>query len=140
MNRNIKRYEQIPHTADIAARIYGKTIEELFVNAAFAMFDIISGGDQMPGSKKIIVQKESENIENLLVGWLNELLYVSYEKRSLLCDFKIILLNEKKIEAEVYLTDPADSTVKKEIKAATYYDVKIVKDNGRFIVDVVFDV
>ena len=31
----------MPHTADLAARIYGKDLPDLFANAAFAMFDMM---------------------------------------------------------------------------------------------------
>ena len=37
----MKPYEQVPHTADLAARIYGKTLDELFSNAALCMFDMM---------------------------------------------------------------------------------------------------
>jgi len=36
-----KRYEAVPHTADVAFIAYGDTLEEVFENAAFAMFDMV---------------------------------------------------------------------------------------------------
>ena len=32
------RYEQLEHTADVALRVYGGSLQELFTNAAYAMF------------------------------------------------------------------------------------------------------
>ncbi|GAG16189.1 unnamed protein product, partial [marine sediment metagenome] len=38
----MKRYEVIDHTADIGIKTYGKDLKELFVNAAYGMFDILA--------------------------------------------------------------------------------------------------
>ena len=37
----MKTYEIINHTADIGIKIYGRTKEVLFINAATAMFDVM---------------------------------------------------------------------------------------------------
>ena len=39
----MKRFEEIPHTADWSFRAFGKDIPELFENAAFAMFALQGG-------------------------------------------------------------------------------------------------
>ena len=40
-NRNEKFFEIIAHTADIGLKVYGKSIEALFVNAAKGLFVLI---------------------------------------------------------------------------------------------------
>ncbi|MCK4436526.1 archease, partial [bacterium] len=37
----MKKYETFDHTADLGIRVFGKTREELFANAGYAMFDIL---------------------------------------------------------------------------------------------------
>ena len=37
----MQRYKEIEHTADIGVEIYGATLEELFHNAGYALFDTI---------------------------------------------------------------------------------------------------
>ena len=32
-----KRFEEVPHTADLAIRVWGRDMAELFVNAAYGM-------------------------------------------------------------------------------------------------------
>ena len=76
----MRRYEQIPHTADIAIRAYGEDLDELFINAAFGMFDIIADLEGITASVHIDVNIEAPNREELLVSWLDELLYNYYIK------------------------------------------------------------
>ncbi|UCG94894.1 MAG: archease, partial [Candidatus Aerophobus sp.] len=38
----MKKYEFINHTADLGIRVWGESIEELFKNAAYSMFDTIA--------------------------------------------------------------------------------------------------
>ena len=35
----MKKYETFDHTADVGIRVFGRTVEEVFVNAAYALFD-----------------------------------------------------------------------------------------------------
>ena len=37
----MKKYEILPHPAELRLRIYGKTLEELFINAAFALAETL---------------------------------------------------------------------------------------------------
>ena len=38
----MKKYETIDHTADLGIRVLGRNRRELFVNAAYALFDLIT--------------------------------------------------------------------------------------------------
>ena len=39
----MRTYTLIDHTADLGIRVFGKTLEELFINAGFALFDLLVG-------------------------------------------------------------------------------------------------
>ena len=41
------KYRVFNHTADLGVEIYGKTVEELFVNAAFAIGDLMTDLQKM---------------------------------------------------------------------------------------------
>jgi len=136
------RYEQIPHTADIAAKIYGKDIPELFENAAFAMFDMMADMEGLAGGEEVKITLEAVDTEDLLVSWLNELLYLSYSKALLFHRFHISTLEKDKLLAEAtgQKLGPDKKRLNVEIKAATYHDVNIEKRDDRYEVTVVFDV
>ena len=67
----MKKYEFIEHTADIAIKAYGDTLEEAFAAAAEAMFDIITAGSEIEADKNISFAVESIDLEGLLVYFLS---------------------------------------------------------------------
>jgi len=87
----MKPYEQIPHTADIAVRVYGKDLKELFRNAAWGMFDIIADLEGLESSVSINIDLKAPQKEELLVSWLDELLYNFYTKDIIFFKFDIVL-------------------------------------------------
>lgn len=139
---NMKRYEQVPHTADLAAKIYGKTLEKLFENAAFSMFDMMANLEGLAQEEERKIELKAPDKESLLILWLNELLFSSYEEKVLYSDFSIEELTETRIKARVKgaKIDPSSPRMQKEIKAATYHDLKIGKTGKGFEVTVVFDI
>ena len=71
-----KPYELIDHTADIAIKAYGKSLSEAFENAAKAMFDIITDSSEIESVGQYDVELEAPDLEQLLVDWLSELLFI----------------------------------------------------------------
>ena len=138
----MKRYEQLPHTADIAVRAYGRDLKELFINAAFAMFDIIADLEGLKESVSIGVELEAPSREELLVAWLDELLYNFYTKSIIFFRFDIAFLNREKLSAKAYGRHIGENKnrLKTEIKAATYHDLNIRESDEGCSVDIVFDV
>jgi len=138
----MKRYEQFPHTADIGIRAYGKDLKELFENAAFAMFDTIA---DLEGLKTTITQDlklNAGNHEELLIAWLDELLYNFYTKQVIFSEFAIKELSEHGLIAKASgrPVGANRNRLKTEIKAATYADLKIMKIEGGYQVEIIFDV
>ena len=84
----MKRYEQFSHTADIGVRVFGRTLEELIENAAFAMFDIIADLDGLKGDIIRDFELTAPNYEELLISWLDELLYNFYTKGIIFYKYK----------------------------------------------------
>ena len=138
----MKRYEQFSHTADIGVRVYGKSLKELFENAAFAMFDIIADLENLSGDTLETFYLEAPGREELLVTWLDELLYSFYTKQLIFFKFQIDELDEKRLKATAFARPVGANRnrLKTEIKAATYSDLKIKKSGGRFEVEIIFDV
>ncbi len=138
----MKRYEIIPHTADIGIRVYGKDLKDLFKNAAYGMFDIIADLDGLTSSVTQSIEVKAPNKEELLVVWLDELLYNFYTKQIIFFDFKILELDDKRINAEAFGRNLGENRnrLKTEIKAVTYHELKIEEKKGGFTASVIFDV
>lgn len=70
------KFRTLDHTADIGIKAYGETLEKLFCNTALGMFSIITDLDKVKSSRNFYIQIKGEDKENLLIKWLNELLYL----------------------------------------------------------------
>ena len=138
----LKRYEQFSHTADIGVRIFGRTLKELFENAAFAMFDIIADLDGIKDGTPKKIELTAPNHEELLIACLDELLYNFYTKSIIFYKFEVRDLTEDLIKATAYgrPVEKNRNRLKTEIKAATYYNLKIIKKDDYYEVDIIFDV
>ena len=138
----MKKYEQIPHTADIAIRAYGADLKELFMNAAYGMFDIIADLDGLKKSITVNVKIEAASPEELLVSWLDELLYNFYTKEIIFYDFEMDSIGDGKLSAKAHgrYVSQNRNRLKTEIKAVTFHDLSIKKDKDGLSVDIVFDV
>ena len=137
-----KRYEQFSHTADIGVRVFGTTLKELFENAAFAMFDILADLDGINGEITQDFELTAPNYEELLISWLDELLYNFYTKKIIFFKFEVRELSQDLVRAKAYGRSVNDNRnrLKTEIKAATYYNLKIIKKDDYYEVAIVFDV
>ena len=137
----MKKFDIIEHTADTGIVAYGTELDEAFANAAYAMFTLIA---DLEGVKEVVcrqIEVEAGDRESLLVSWLNELLYLFDVEGIIFKRFKVTELSESSLKAEGYgeLIDKARHGLKAGVKAATYYMLRVEKDNG-YSVRVIFDV
>jgi len=138
----MKKYELIDHTADIGIKVRGKSVGELFENAAYAMFDLIADLNRVKKREVLEVEIEGEGMDELLADWLRELLYKFNGERHLLKDFKIEEIDQKSLKARVRgeKLDLSRHSLKMEIKAVTYYGLEIKRTSEGWQAQVIFDV
>ena len=142
-----KNFEIIEHTADTGIRAWGKTKQELFQNAAQGMFFLITGyplsGKKIKGRKSFQVQCQESGLENLLVSWLSDLLFLHHTKYMILTDFMIISLTGQSIQSEVSGVSNKEfpCSLAREIKAVTYHQLHIRKNRrGQWEATIIFDI
>ena len=141
----MKKYEEIEHTADLAVRVYGKTVEELFQNAAFAMMDLLIDLESVKEAKEIKLVFDAQDKESLIVKWLSEILYYVESEKMVFKKFKVKFSGENHIESDLKGEgfDSKKHDIKREIKAVTYHNLEIKhpsKDNPYWQADIIFDV
>jgi len=141
LNNYMPKYILIDHTADIGIDVFGTTIEELFTNAAFALFDIIADLSKVECKAEYSVKISGIDREQLLVIWLSELLYLHDVKYLLFKDFHITDMNENQLTASVWgeVFNDDKHVIKTEIKAVTYHGLSIVQENHQWKARVIFD-
>jgi SHS2 domain-containing protein len=138
----MKTYELIDHTADVGVKAYGKTISEAFENAAKGMFDIITDKSEIDNIGQYIIELEAPDLEQLLVDWLSDLLFLNSAKNLVFGFFKVDLdENKSKLSAKVFGEKFNISKHKAgaEIKAVTYHMLEVKKIKP-FYVKVLFDI
>jgi len=137
-----KRFEIVDHTADIGIKAYGGTLKELFENTALGMFNIIADLEGIKPSTEIKVEAEAIDKEELLIAWLEELLYNFYTKNIILSEFNITELTDTRLTAKAKgrFIGENRNRLKSEIKAATRHGLRIDKKNEKYEVEIIFDV
>lgn len=137
----LKNYELIEHTADIGIRVKGKDLKELFTKTALSMFDIIAEPNKAPVvSEKIEIKLKADSLEEIFVTWLNELLSLSATKEVVFSGFRIKKVDRKNLDAIALGSDIKNYRVNTEIKAATYYELKLEESKSGWEAEVIFDV
>jgi SHS2 domain-containing protein len=137
----MKRFEEIPHTADWSFRAYGRDLKELFENAAFAMFAMegASAPTEVAAQESVRqVQVSGIDYESLLVNWLSELLYLQESERETYHRFHIDSLSPTALSARVCGTP--NGKIDKLIKAVTYHNLRIESTRDGWEATVVVDV
>ena len=138
----MKTYELIDHTADVGIKAYGKTISEAFENAAKGMFDIITDNSEIESIGQYDIELKSDNLEQLLVDFLSELLYLNSANNIVFGFFKVdIDQKTNKLSAKVFgeKFDLSKHKVGSEIKAVTYHMLE-VNNKKPYHVQVLFDI
>ena len=84
------RVEVFDHTADLGLRVTASDLDDLFRTAAEGLFDVVTadrGGIEPREPEAATV--EADSLENLLVAWLNELIFRVETKRRLYGRFDV---------------------------------------------------
>jgi len=137
-----KAFEIIDHTADVGIVAYGANLEELFSNAALALFSLIIEPESIEEKLHRDLKVSSEDRDSLLVNWLNELIYVFDAEHILFRRFDIKTLSENMLQATCYgeSFDPMKHKIKIGVKAATYHMLTLEKNTGGYKARVIFDI
>ena len=134
------RFEELPHTADWAIRVFGADQAELYANAALAMYALQGSIDASGPTVEQFVEVAGADREDLLVRWLSALLWHT-ETRQLLCQHTTITgIGDTWLKAVV--TGRQTRSEMAHIKAVTYHDLIVeapVSPEDLWMATVVFD-
>jgi len=136
-----KDFEILDHTADVGIIAYGADLRQAFANAARGLFSLITELDDVEEVLHRDVELTASDEEDLLVEWLNELVYRFDTEGIIFKRFDISQLNNTHLKARSYgeKVDSSRHKLKTGVKAATYHMLKVDKNDG-FRVQVLFDI
>jgi len=135
-------WEHYSHPADMGIRGIGNTREKAFSQAALALTAVITNPDNVEPAKKVEIECEETDEEQLLFVWLNALLFEMGSKNMFFSKFEITL-NENRLQAKIW-GEKIDRQKHKpvvEVKAATYADLKVEQNKqGLWVAQCIVDV
>ena len=136
------RYKTFDHTADLGIEVYGEDQNQLFINAGFSLFDLLTEADTIEEKISLDLTVEGMNLEDLMVSWLRELLYLHQSERYLFRDFIIHEISEKLLRATLKgeKCDLQRHELIREIKAVTYHQIKVAYEKGKWVSRIVLDI
>jgi SHS2 domain-containing protein len=136
----VSPFQEIDHTADWALEVWAPTLEGLFVDAARGMYHLAGAepaAATAPGEPRLL-ELAADDAEALLVAWLQELLYLSETEGLVFDDLTLLALTPTHLRAEARGRPTAQPG--KAIKAVTFHNLSIRREDGRYRVVIVFDV
>ena len=136
------KYKLIDHTADFGIHVFGTDLNDLFTNAALAMFDQITIVKDLQPEKKLKIHVTGSDWSDLMVNWLRELLYLWTGKELLVKHIDIQTLSEYNLTATLRI-DPFKSdrhVITNDIKAVTYHQIQVNQVAKGWESRIIFDV
>lgn len=124
------KYRYLSHTADAKFQAYGTSLEEAFTHAAWATAGLIWDRLKLEPEKKLAVNLSGSDLPQLLVLFLEEILFLLDTQAFLLRDAKDLRISEengryflKAVFHGIELTP--DIKTFGQVKAVTYNEMKI---------------
>ena len=133
------RYEEIDHTADVGIRAYGRSLDELFANAAEGMFSLIADLTSVKPVGEVEIRLTADDRAALFLRWLSELLYVHETQRLLFSSFDARVTGSSLVgQARGETIDKSRHELKLAIKAVTRHGLTVDPEKG--VAEVIFDI
>jgi SHS2 domain-containing protein len=130
-------FQEIPHTADWALRVWADDLAGLLAEAARAMNSlagvVLESGTRVRRS----IDLQGQDAESLLVTFLTELVFVQEQEHLSFDQFNIRVTGDR-LKAE--LVGAKIASVDKTVKAVTWHNLNIEKTLRGLEVEIVLDV
>jgi len=127
-------------TSDVMFEARGKTLNELFENAALAMFDVLCKIEMVGDGKKIKVEVEAGNLDDLMFNWLQHLIALVDIEEMFFSKFEIVEISNNKLVGYVYGEEISPEKGNTVVKSVTNYGFKLWKDKNKYFVTVSLDI
>ena len=136
----------IEHTADVGLELRAATIDELFVDAAAGLVDVITDAASVEPHAERAVEVEAAALDLLLVAWLEELLYRFDVDGELYARGAARVVEgasgawsvQARLAGERF--DSARHPLKVQVKAITYHELEVARDEQGWRARVIFDI
>ena len=136
--------ESFDHTADVGLRITADDLDDLFRTAAEALFDyIVVNRAEVRAAEVERVELSAESADDLLLAWLNELIFRCETTHRLYARFDVrVAADGLSLAAEIAgePIDRARHVLDHEVKAATHHGLSLVEVGSGWVAEVILDI
>jgi SHS2 domain-containing protein len=130
-------------SADIGMMVTGEKLQDLFIDSAIGLTEIMVDADTLNDSRSIVINIDADDLDELYHDWLSEIVYLKDAERFLLKKVDIEIFNEHPYKIKATLKgetiDQDRHTLKVDVKAVTYHKFRIGKKDGNWFSEVIFD-
>lgn len=145
------KFDYLEHMSDIYIVAYGSNLLELLENAGLALFESMTDTSRVKPLVEKSIETEGFDMENLLYKWLEELLIVYYSERVMCSEIRVDEVSISRLDREEYIYrvrgkcrgevfNPEVHEPRVEVKAVTYYLMRIVKNETQWRAYFVLDI
>ncbi|MFH2027674.1 MAG: archease [Nanoarchaeota archaeon] len=126
--------------SDVMYEAYGKTLKELFENAAEALLSVICKIKQVKAKVVEEVKVKGDNAEDLMLNWLQGIIAIVDTEQKFFSKIEIKEIDENhliaKLSGETIRPDLGETVV----KAVTYYNYKFEETKEGYKITVSLDI
>jgi SHS2 domain-containing protein len=137
----MRRFRFIDHTGDLGVVVRGNDLPQLFEHAAAAFFHVLTESRRIRPREAREILLEAPGLEELLVEWLGEFLYLFETEGLLFMTFEVHELDPHRIRAvargETY--EEGRHPIKTLIKAVTFHQLRIRQERGVWKAQIILD-
>jgi SHS2 domain-containing protein len=138
------RYLEDIATADAAFEVEGKTLEELFRDAAVATFEVMVDTGTVKPEVTREIELENEDVDNLLFDWLSELVYLKDADGLIFSRFDVNIRKNDAYKLKATASgEPINQrkhSLRSDVKAVTYHMFEVKKTGENWTARVVLDI
>jgi SHS2 domain-containing protein len=131
-------------TGDAAFEAVGRTMEELFREAATATFEVMVDTKGVEARITKEVELKHEAVDGLLFDWLSELVYLKDADAVLFCKFDVSIKKndayELKAKASGEHINQMKHSLRSDVKAVTYHMFEVKKTGKNWSARVILDI
>lgn len=138
------RYLENIATADAAFEVEGRTLEELFRDAAIATFEVMVDAKSVELRITKEIELKNEAVDNLLFDWISELVYLKDADALIFSKFEVNIkkndLYELKATASGETINQEKHILRSDVKAVTYHMFEVKKEKENWTARVILDI
>jgi SHS2 domain-containing protein len=139
---NQRNYRINKHQSEIAVRVTGNSQADLFINSAFALFDVMADMKAIEVKERLPLEVEGSDRDDLMVNWVRELLYLYQSSGYLLREFRVREVKDTIVRAEVggEKIDPDRHEINQEIASIAFHKSRMEKTGNQWTAHLIFEI